>query len=107
VTDAASVDYAVAAAPHVDALLLDSGNLNLAVKELRRHRPARTTGREPTDPWTPSPSPSFLAGGLTPANVAAAVAAVQPFGIDLCSGVRTNDDLDPAKLKAFFCRHPE
>ena len=101
VTDSASVDYAVSAAAHVDALLLDSGNLSLAVKELGG------TGR--THDWTLSRRirdavriPVFLAGGLTPANVAAAIAAVQPFGLDVCSGVRTNDNLDPVKLCAFF-----
>jgi len=105
VTDSVSVDYAVAAAGHVDALLLDSGNPNLAVKELGG------TGR--THDWTLSRRirdaigiPLFLAGGLTPTNVADAVAAVQPFGLDLCSGVRTNDNLDPVRLRAFFAAIP-
>lgn len=100
-----SVEYAVAAAAHVDALLLDSGNPGLAVKELGG------TGR--THDWTWSRRirdaigiPLFLAGGLTPANVADAIAAVEPFGLDLCSGVRTNDDLDTAKLRAFFAAIP-
>ena len=84
-----SVDYAVAAAEHVDALLLDSGNPGLAVQELGG------TGR--THDWKLS-----LAGGLTPKNVAEAIAAVEPFGVDVCSGVRTNGRLDPVKLRAFF-----
>jgi len=46
----------------------------------------------------------FLAGGLNPANVAAAIREVQPFGIDVCSGLRTNDALDPRKLTEFFAR---
>jgi phosphoribosylanthranilate isomerase len=105
VTDPASVDYAVTAAAHVDALLLDSGNPSLAVKELGG------TGR--THDWTLSRRirdaigiPVFLAGGLNPANVAEAIAAVQPFGLDLCSSVRTNDHLDPVKLRAFFAAIP-
>ena len=105
VTDASSVDYAVQAAAHVDALLLDSGNLSLAVKQLGG------TGR--THDWTLSRRirdsigiPVFLAGGLSAANVAEAVAAVQPYGLDLCSGVRTNDNLDAAKLRAFFAAIP-
>ena len=105
VTDASSVDYAVQAAAHVDALLLDSGNPSLAVKQLGG------TGR--THDWTLSRRirdsiriPVFLAGGLSAANVAEAVAAVQPFGLDLCSGVRTNDNLDAAKLRAFFAAIP-
>lgn len=101
VTDERSVDYALTAAAHVDALLLDSGNLSLAVKQLGG------TGR--THDWTLSRRirdairiPLFLAGGLRPTNVAEAIAAVEPFGLDLCSSVRTNDDLDAGKLRAFF-----
>lgn len=101
VIDEASVAEALAAAPLVDALLLDSGNQRLAVKELGG------TGR--THDWRlsrrireQSGVPLFLAGGLTPANVSEAVAAVEPFGVDLCSGVRTEGRLDPVKLRAFF-----
>lgn len=100
VTGQESVDYAMAAAQHVDALLLDSGNLSLAVKELGG------TGR--THDWKLSRRirdsvsiPVFLAGGLTPSNVADAVAAVEPFGLDVCSGVRSDGNLDPVKLRAF------
>ncbi len=96
-----SVDYALAAARNVDALLLDSGNLSLPVKELGG------TGR--VHDWTLSRRireaagiPIFLAGGLKSDNVAEAIATVQPFGLDLCSSVRTNDLLDPKKLEAFF-----
>jgi phosphoribosylanthranilate isomerase len=96
-----SVEEAVAVAPHVDAILLDSGNQRLAVKELGG------TGR--THDWTLSRTirervdvPLFLAGGLTPANVAQAMAEVGPFGLDVCSGVRTDGQLDAAKLKRFF-----
>lgn len=96
-----SVDYALAAAEHVDALLLDSGRLNLAVRELGG------TGR--VHDWQLSRQirdrarvPIFLAGGLRPENVRRALAAVQPFGLDLCSGVRTDDRLDEAKLRAFM-----
>ena len=88
-------------APDVDALLLDSGNQSLAVKELggtgRRHdwRMSRQI-REAV------PVPIFLAGGLGPENVAEAIAEVGPFGLDICSGVRTDGRLDPRKLAAFF-----
>jgi phosphoribosylanthranilate isomerase len=92
---------ALGAARHVDALLLDSGNQSLAVKELGG------TGR--THDWgvsrrivEASPVPVFLAGGLRPENVAEAVRAVRPFGLDVCSGVRTGGRLDAAKLKGFF-----
>jgi phosphoribosylanthranilate isomerase len=103
VTGPKAVDEAIAVAPEVDAVLLDSGNQSLAIKELGG------TGR--THDWTLSrkireaiEAPLFLAGGLNPSNVAAAIREVQPFGIDVCSGLRTNGSLDPQKLTAFFTR---
>lgn len=101
VTGPEAVDEAIAIAPHVDAVLLDSGNQSLVVKELGG------TGR--THDWSLSRRireaidvPLFLAGGLKPANVAAAIQEVQPFGIDVCSGLRTEGRLDPEKLRNFF-----
>jgi phosphoribosylanthranilate isomerase len=102
VTSERSVDEALAAAPLVDAVLLDSGNPALAVKELGG------TGR--THDWTLSrrvrdavhPLPLWLAGGLRTHNVAAAVAAVRPHGLDLCTGVRSEGRLDAGKLTAFM-----
>ena len=101
VTGPESVDEAVAIAPHVQAILLDSGNQALVVKELGG------TGR--THDWRVSrqirdavPVPIFLAGGLGAANVGEAIRAVQPFGLDLCSGVRTAGRLDEGKLTAFM-----
>jgi phosphoribosylanthranilate isomerase len=100
VTGLASVDEAAAVAPLVDAILLDSGNPALAVKELGG------TGR--THDWSLSRRirdgagvPVFLAGGLNAANVGAAIAAVQPFGLDICSGVRSDGRLDAHKLGRF------
>nr|MDQ3012532.1 phosphoribosylanthranilate isomerase [Acidobacteriota bacterium] len=96
-----SIDEALSVAPQVDAILLDSGNQSLAVKELGG------TGR--THDWTVSRRireaagvPVFLAGGLKAENVVEAIRAVQPFGLDLCSGVRTDGKLDEAKLARFF-----
>lgn len=101
VLDERSLTEAQEITPYVDALLLDSGNPNLAVKELGG------TGR--THNWAisrqivrQSPIPVYLAGGLRAANVSQAVDQVQPFGLDLCSGVRTNGRLDPQKLTDFF-----
>ena len=101
VVDDGAVAEARGLATLVDALLLDSGNPSLAVKELGG------TGR--IHDWRLSRRirdqvgcPVYLAGGLSPANVGAAIDAVQPFGLDLCSGVRTGGSLDPLKLKAFF-----
>ena len=101
VTGPEAVDEAIAVAPHVDAVLLDSGNQSLAIKELGG------TGR--THDWSLSRRireaidvPLFLAGGLKPHNVAAAIEEVQPFGVDVCSGLRTDGALDRHKLAAFF-----
>lgn len=101
VTGPESVDEAVAVASHVDALLLDSGNPALRVKELggtgRRHDWSLSRRiREAVE------VPVFLAGGLRPEIVAKAIEAVGPFGLDLCTGVRTDGRLDEAKLAAFF-----
>ncbi len=96
-----SVDEACELAEHVDAILLDSGNPSLVVKELggtgRRHdwklsrKIVETCGK-----------PVFLAGGLNAENVREAIDTVQPFGLDLCSGVRTDGKLDLKKLEQFF-----
>jgi phosphoribosylanthranilate isomerase len=101
VDGASAVERARAAAPHVDAVLLDSG---------------APTGPNPvyggtgqTHDWTISARarevvgvPVWLAGGLRASNAAAAIATVRPFGLDLCSGVRTGGRLDPDKLRAWM-----
>ncbi len=96
----ASLGEALAVEKFVDALLLDSGNQALPVKELGG------TGR--THDWNISREireavgiPVFLAGGLNSGNVKEAIARVGPFGVDVCSGVRTNGHLDESKLAAF------
>jgi phosphoribosylanthranilate isomerase len=96
-----SIGEAVEAAPRVDALLLDSGNPALAVKELggtgRRHD--WSVSRRIVEAST---VPVFLAGGLNPSNVREAIDTVQPYGVDVCSGVRTGGKLDRVKLAAFM-----
>ncbi len=101
VIDEGSIAEAKLASREADALLLDSGNPALAVKELGG------TGR--THNWqlshqivVASAVPVFLAGGLRPDNVGGAITTVLPFGLDVCSGVRTNGQLDVAKLRAFM-----
>lgn len=47
------------------------------------------------------PLPYFLAGGLTPENVADAVSALHPYAVDVSSGIETNGKKDPVKMKAF------
>jgi phosphoribosylanthranilate isomerase len=101
VTGEDAVAQARDVAPSVDALLLDSGNPSLPVKELGG------TGR--LHNWQISrkicqavPVPVFLAGGLHANNVGQAIRQVRPYGVDICSGVRTNERLDEEKLRAFF-----
>lgn len=101
VLDETVIDEAKAIELEVDYILLDSGNPNLAVKELGG------TGR--THNWAISKRlvnavkiPVFLAGGLRAENIQEAITQVPSYGVDLCSGVRTNDNLNELKLKAFF-----
>ena len=101
VTGEESLQEALTIAPHVHALLLDSGNPSLQIKELGG------TGR--VHDWEISSAiresvnvPVYLAGGLCADNVATAIRQVGSFGLDLCSGVRTNGVLDERKLAAFF-----
>jgi phosphoribosylanthranilate isomerase len=102
VSDERCVDEALQAVENgIDALLLDSGNPTLAVKELGG------TGR--VHNWqvsrrivAQSQVPVFLAGGLNPENVQKALDMVQPYGLDICSGVRTHGHLDACKLEAFM-----
>ena len=88
-------------ASHVDAFLLDSGRPSAAIPELSG------TGRVhdwkvSADFVTRSPIPVFLAGGLGSHNAAEAVARVGPYGLDLCTGVRTDGCLDAGKLSRFM-----
>lgn len=101
ITGSESIEEALSEAPHVHGLVLDSGNQSLDIKELGG------TGR--IHDWKISRRirelvdvPVFLAGGLTPDNVAEAIRQVEPFGIDVCSGVRTDGKLDEVKLAQFF-----
>ncbi len=96
-----SLREAIEVSEKVDGILLDSGNQKLEIKELGG------TGR--THDWEISrkiveavKKPVFLAGGLKAENVREAIEKVQPFGLDLCSSVRTDGKLDEEKLRRFF-----
>ena len=96
-----SIDEAALAAEGADWLLLDSGRPSAPVAELGG------TGR--VHDWSlsrriveASPIPVLLAGGLRPENVADAVRAVRPAGVDVCSGLRDGAGrLRPERLRAF------
>lgn len=96
-----SIGEALEVSGYVDALLLDSGNPSLQIKELGG------TGR--VHDWQlsrrirdQSPVPVFLAGGLRASNVRAAVGTVRPFGLDVCSSVRVDGRLDADTLDEFM-----
>ena len=101
VTGEESIEQAVAIQEQVDAILLDSGNPKAAIKTLG--------GTGNVHNWDISRElvssvnvPVFLAGGLNAGNVKEAIEKVRPFGVDVCSGVRTGGKLDAEKLKAFI-----
>jgi len=101
VEDAGVLERMASYAAHVHAFLLDSGRPGLAVAELGG------TGR--AHDWSisaafvaKSPRPVFLAGGLNPGNVAQAIRQVRPFGVDVCTGVRCDGELDSVRLGAFL-----
>jgi phosphoribosylanthranilate isomerase len=101
VIDESSLDEALSISNMVDAILLDSGNPKLKIKELGG------TGR--VHNWKLSrriretvKCPVFLAGGLNPDNVRQAIEEVQPFAVDVCSGVRTDGHLDRKKVELFM-----
>lgn len=96
-----SIREALRLQEHVDAFLLDSGNPAAAVKTLG--------GTGLKHDWNISKTlvsevqvPVFLAGGLNAGNVREAIEKVRPFGVDICSGVRTGGKLDEAKLREFI-----
>ena len=101
VLDEGSIKEAIEISKFVDAILLDSGNPNLPTKVLG--------GTGKTHNWDLSKKirekislPIFLAGGINKDNIKKAIEHVQPYGIDLCSSVRTNGQLDESKLEELF-----
>lgn len=106
VLDQTSVDQAIQISGDVDALLLDSGNPSLTIKELGG------TGR--THDWKLSQKivasvdvPVYLAGGINQSNVQNAINQVNPYGLDLCRSVRTDGHLDASKLSGFMANAVE
>lgn len=100
VEGAEAIELIPAYAPHVHGFLLDSGKPGAAVPTLG--------GTGDVHDWTvsaafvaASPVPVFLAGGLNPGNVGGAIAQVRPYGVDVCSGLRSGGELDRGKVTAF------
>lgn len=96
-----SIEEAINVSTDTDVLLLDSGTPRGAIKTLG--------GTGNVHNWEISKIitesvkiPVFLAGGLNAQNVRQAIETVRPFGVDICSGVRTGGKLDPYKLEAFI-----
>ena len=101
VTGEVSIKDAISIAPYVDGILLDSGNPDLKVKRLG--------GTGQIHNWDISKKirkkvkiPIILAGGLNPINVIDGLNQVNPYAVDVCNGVRTQNMLDEQKLSSFF-----
>jgi phosphoribosylanthranilate isomerase len=101
VVDESSLDEAIDVSASSDAILLDSGNFSGEVRVLG--------GTGKTHDWALSRKirdaidvPLFLAGGLSPENISDAIKAVRPYGVDICTGVRTDYHLDSEKLDRYL-----
>ena len=101
VEDESSYSLAMNFSNYVDFILLDSG------KPSAKKRTLGGTGD--THNWNISKKivrdcsiPVYLAGGINHSNVVEAIQKVKPYGIDLCTGLRTNNKLDKNKLNVFM-----
>jgi len=99
--DESALELAAHYTPFVHAFLLDSGRTSGAAPQFG--------GTGNTHDWSISARfvaqtelPVYLAGGLKSSNVYEAITEVRPYGVDLCTGVRTNDQLDEVKLQNFM-----
>lgn len=100
VEDQAALEFIDMYEPYVHAFLLDSGRPNATVAELGGTGRAHDW-RVSAEFVKRSSKPVFLAGGLNPRNVRDAISAVAPYGVDLCTGIRLDDRLDPRLLGEF------
>jgi phosphoribosylanthranilate isomerase len=96
--EAAQQAAELAAHPHIDAILIDSRTATLVggTGQTFDWAEARTTV------FSASQAKLIAAGGLNPDNVAEAIAALRPWGVDVASGVEAAPGRkDPAKVSAF------
>ena len=96
VMDASAIKTAQEVTVYADAIILDT------------RTPERLGGTGLTHDWSISAKivqasniPVILAGGLTPENVATAIHQVQPYAVDVHTGVKRNNVRDAEKTKAF------
>ncbi|NOY38611.1 MAG: phosphoribosylanthranilate isomerase [Chlorobi bacterium] len=96
-----SVEFAIKVSGQVDAILLDSRIKagGITVFGGTGHIHDWILSRKIVQKVT---VPVFLAGGLNPGNLQQAIESVNPFAVDVCTGVRTNGRLDENKLAAFM-----
>jgi phosphoribosylanthranilate isomerase len=94
--------------PEADELLSKFGRVQAPALLVDAHVEGAYGGAGETGDWAVArhlaqQAPILLAGGLNPENVAAAVTAVSPWGVDVASGVESSPGVkDPAKISAFI-----
>ena len=93
--------------PLIQAFRIDSANsLKAAAKSGADHILLDSgAGTGETFDWSllkKTDRPYFLAGGLTPDNVGEAVRRLDPFAVDVSSGIETAGKKDHEKMKAFM-----
>ncbi len=116
VSDATAIKRPIIKTVRLDGSVDETAWLELAEREaeggsvtllIDAHVPGHYGGTGALADWSQARElaarvPVLLAGGLTPGNVAAAIAAVQPYGVDVSSGVETDGGKDSAKIEAFI-----
>lgn len=96
-----AVDRAIEVASLVDALVLDSAHR--AAPARWEHQHGRTHDWQLSRRITEEVGiPVILSGGLSHRNVADAIRAVRPYGVEVCTGVRTKGALDTTLLVQFL-----
>jgi phosphoribosylanthranilate isomerase len=98
---------AIAMKPDVDLIAMQARYADAAGLVLDTYSPAAAGGTGQAFDWARVPrdlkKPVILAGGLTPANVAAAISAIHPYAVDVSSGVELSKGIkDAGKIASFL-----